>query len=304
MRAFVARLSLTLAKLYRVFGGDAKNIERLAADSKGPLGLNLLYAPVEPLVDLIFVHGLGGGSRKTWSKTTSMKDFWPQEWLPKDLAFKNVRIYSFGYDSDWAKGKVNFLNIHHFSKSLLGQLTTLPCLRDAGTPIVLIGHSMGGLVIRKTYNLARQSAACKSLANRVQSIYFLATPHRGSDSAKLLSDILQFASIPREYVAELKRDSGTIQAISDDFRNYEQDLDLWSFYETLPLSMGKIFSRIIVPPDSAVIGFHDENQMPMNANHRSICKFDSIADPNYQILRNSLETTVSKILNTGNYSCS
>ncbi|KAL2065695.1 hypothetical protein VTL71DRAFT_3365 [Oculimacula yallundae] len=278
-----------------LFGRGAKYTERLAANPKGPLGLNLLYAPAEPLIDFIFVHGLGGGSRKTWSKSASVKDFWPQEWLPQDRAFINVRIHSFGYDSDWTKGKVNFLNIRHFGKSLLGQMSTLPCLRDADTPIVLIGHSMGGLVIKKAYNLARQSANYESLANRVHSIYFLATPHSGSDSAKLLSDILQFASIPREYVAELKRDSGTIQTISDDFRNYERDLDLWSFYETLPLSMGRIFSRIIVPPDSAVMGFRDEKQMLMNADHRSICKFDSIADPNYQILRNSLETTVIKI---------
>ena len=60
-----------------LFGGGAKNTERLVADPKGPLGLNLLYAPAEPLADFIFVHGLGGGSRKTWSKTTSVKDFWP-----------------------------------------------------------------------------------------------------------------------------------------------------------------------------------------------------------------------------------
>ncbi|TVY91981.1 Vegetative incompatibility protein HET-E-1 [Lachnellula willkommii] len=39
--------------------------------------------------------------------------------------------------------------------------------------------------------------------------------------------------------------------------------------------------------------------MPINANHRLICKFDSIADPNYQILRNSLETTMIKISKTG-----
>ncbi|KAG9240510.1 NACHT and WD domain protein [Calycina marina] len=278
-----------------LFGGGAENTKRLAADPKGPLGLNLLYAPAEPLLDFILVHGLGGGSRKTWSKTSLVKDFWPQEWLPKDLAFKNVRIHSFGYDSDWVKGRINFLNIRHFGKSLLGQMSTLPCLRDADTPIVLIGHSMGGLVIKKAYNLARQSAHYESLANRVHSIYFLATPHSGSDSAKLLSDILQLASIPREYVAELKRDSSAIQTISDDFRNYERDLDLWSFYETLPLSMGKIYSRIIVPPDSAVMGFRDEKQMLMNADHRSICKFDSLADPNYQILRNCLETTVIKI---------
>lgn len=33
-----------------------------ATDLKGPLGLTLLYSPPEPLVDFIFVHGLGGGS--------------------------------------------------------------------------------------------------------------------------------------------------------------------------------------------------------------------------------------------------
>ncbi|TVY33066.1 Vegetative incompatibility protein HET-E-1 [Lachnellula subtilissima] len=282
---------LPIPKVVSLFSGGSKNTERLAVDSKGPLGLNLLYAPAEALVDFIFVHGLGGGSRKTWSKTTSEEDFWPQEWLPEDLAFTNVRIHSFGYDSDWARGKVNILNIHHFGKSLLGQISTLPCLRDADTPIVLIGHSMGGLIIKKAYNLARQSAACQSLANRVHSMYFLATPHRGSDSAKLLSDILQFASISREYVAELKQDSVMT------FATMSETSISGPFTRLFPSAWG-IFSRIIVPPDSAVMGFRDENQMPMNANHRSICKFDSTADPNYQILRNSLETTVIKISNT------
>ncbi|PYH31863.1 uncharacterized protein BO87DRAFT_115249 [Aspergillus neoniger CBS 115656] len=36
-------------------------------DFKGPLGLQLLRTVSEPLVDFIFIHGLGGGSRKTWS---------------------------------------------------------------------------------------------------------------------------------------------------------------------------------------------------------------------------------------------
>ena len=54
------------------------------ADSSclGPLGLNLLYAPSEPLIDFIFVHGLRGGSRKTWSKTKDVNHYWPQQWLP------------------------------------------------------------------------------------------------------------------------------------------------------------------------------------------------------------------------------
>jgi len=263
-------------------------------DPRGSLGLNLLYSPSEPHVDFIFVHGLGGGSRKTWSKTSSIAHYWPQEWLPKDAAFKSVRVHSFGYDSDWVKGKENCLNIHHIGKSLLGELSTSPSLSNANTSIVLIGHSMGGLVIKKAHMLARQISGYEILSERLHTIFFLATPHRGSDSAKLLNNILQMTYSSRAYVADLERGSGAIQSINDEFRNYSADVVLWSFYETQVLKMG-LLSSLIVDPDSATLGYPDEKQMPMNADHRSICKFDTTRDPNYVIVRNALASTVDSI---------
>ncbi|KAL9611229.1 MAG: hypothetical protein Q9167_004112 [Letrouitia subvulpina] len=260
----------------------------------GFLGLKLLYSPSEPLIDFIFVHGLGGGSRKTWSKTKSISHYWPQEWLPKDPAFKNVRIQTFGYDSDWANGKENCLNIHHFGKSLLGEMSTSPYLSNANTPIMLIGHSMGDLVIKKAYMLARQSLACKTLTERFCALYFLATPHRGSDSAKLLNNVLQISYSSRAYVADLERGSGTIQSINDEFRNYSADIELWSFYETQKLKMG-VLSKLIVDPDSATLGYRDEKQIPINADHRSICKFETPGDANYMVLRNAFASTVQNI---------
>ena len=95
-------------------------------DLIGPYGLNLLYAPPLPLVDFIFVHGLRGGSRKTWSKTSDPLSYWPKEWLPRDPAFKNVRIFSFGYNSDWGDKKDSILNIHDFGKSLLSEIMNSP----------------------------------------------------------------------------------------------------------------------------------------------------------------------------------
>jgi len=267
-------------------------------DPRGHLGLNLLHSPSEPLIDFIFVHGLGGGSRKTWSKTSSIIYYWPQEWLPKDPAFKDVRVHSFGYDSDWAKGKDNCLNIHHFGKSLLGEMSTSPYLIDTNTPIVLIGHSMGGLVIKKAVMLATQGAAYETLTERFHTIFFLATPHRGSDSAKLLNNVLQIAYSSRAYVADLKRGSGAIQSINDEFRNYSADIDLWSFYETQKLKLG-VLSTLIVDPDSATLGYREEKQIPMNADHRSICKFETPADPNYVSLRNALASTVQNISKIG-----
>lgn len=95
----------------------------------GPLGLNLLYTPPAPLLDFIFVHGLRGGSKKTWSKTSHPYHYWPKEWLPRDPEFKHVRIHSFGYNSDWNDRKDSIINIHDIGKSLLGEMINSPEIR-------------------------------------------------------------------------------------------------------------------------------------------------------------------------------
>lgn len=96
-------------------------------NTKGPLGLTTLFAPGgKPIADLVFVHGLGGGSRSTWTKSQDSSLFWPQEWLPQDEGFKDVRIHSFGYNSNWEKEST--LNIHDFAKSLLGSIKDCPSI--------------------------------------------------------------------------------------------------------------------------------------------------------------------------------
>ncbi|KAK4455146.1 hypothetical protein QBC34DRAFT_391684 [Podospora aff. communis PSN243] len=279
--------------LTKTFSRQATNpADDSADDPKGPLGLNLLHSPSEPQIDLVFVHGLGGGSRKTWSKTQQRSHYWPQEWLSKDPAFKNVRIHSYGYDSDYLKGRNDCLNVHHFGKSFLGALSTSPCLAaNSRTFIVALGHSMGGLVIKKAYILASQDETHKTLAGRFAAVYFLATPHRGADSASTLKNILR-VSYDRAYVADLERNSTTVQVINDEFRHFSADLELWSFYETQTM---KYFSSPIVDPESAILGYREERQIPMNADHRSICKFDSPSDVNYETVRNALASTVASI---------
>lgn len=98
-------------------------------DIKGPLGLNLLSTVTEPLIDFIFVHGLGGGSRKSWSKSPHPHHYWPKEWLSRDPEFSRVRIHSFGYRADWVERKESVLNIHGFARSLLGEIQCSPEIR-------------------------------------------------------------------------------------------------------------------------------------------------------------------------------
>jgi hypothetical protein len=109
-----------------------RNATGASEDFVGPPGLNLLYTPPTPLFEIIFVHGLGGGSKKTWSYSSNQYHYWPKEWLSRDPEFKNARIFSFGYNSDWGDRKDSILNIHDFGKSLLSTIANSPAILDGG----------------------------------------------------------------------------------------------------------------------------------------------------------------------------
>ncbi|KAI9705292.1 MAG: hypothetical protein M1820_005291 [Bogoriella megaspora] len=265
-----------------------------ADDSKGPLGLTTLYdPPVSAIADVIFVHGLGGGSRSTWTSLNDLSSYWPQAWLPNDISFRDVRIHSFGYDSNWAKEST--LTLHDFAKSLLGSLQDCPLMpRTSKTPVILIGHSMGGLVIKRAYILARQKGEFQTLAERVTTMFFLATPHRGANLAELLSKVLNLTSGPRPYVADLHRNSFATQSINDEFPQYCQDLQLYSFYETIPMNYG-LGKGLVVDKDLATLGYANERTAYLNANHREVCKFSTQAEPNYQTIRNALASAIDSL---------
>ncbi|KAH2518227.1 hypothetical protein KXW70_002866 [Aspergillus fumigatus] len=154
---------------------------------------------------------------------------------------------------------------------------------------------MGGLVIKKAFLLAKQDATDRYLVKRICAMYFLATPHSGSDSAKLLSNILNITYSSRAYVSDLKRGSDAIKSINHEFSKHSKDIDLWSFYETQKLNIG-VFRVLIVDPDSATLGYRKEKCIPLNADHRSICKFEAPNDPNYILIRNALAVTINRAM--------
>ena len=94
----------------------------------GPHGLVCVHSPPNPLVDLIFVDGLNGGSYKTWRKEARDGYFWPGDWLPTDPDFQHVRIHVFGYPADWSDFKARNLNVADFGNSLRGSMIGSPHL--------------------------------------------------------------------------------------------------------------------------------------------------------------------------------
>ncbi|KAK8121699.1 NACHT and WD domain protein [Apiospora sp. TS-2023a] len=294
----VARSS-SVSLAFSRFSLSRNRVSDAPEDTWGPHGLRLLYSAPEPLVDIIFVHGLRGGSVKTWCKDEDLRLFWPKAWIPREPDLQDVRIQSFGYNADWANSKETSLDIHDFGRSLFGEMTTSPYLRrHKDTPIIMVGHSMGGLVIKKAFLLAQQDHRFKDLADRIRCMFFLATPHRGCDSAKTLNTVLRASTVlsGREYIHELTRNSTSLQVISDEFRSFADNLQIWSFYETQKTKIGATSSVFVVDRDSAVLGYRNETAQPVNADHRNICKFDGPFDPNYLVVKNSLSKAVEDLL--------
>ena len=79
---------------------------------------------------MIFVHGLRGGSIKTWQKRDDPRYFWPKHWLPLEPEFRHVSIHSFGYDSDWGSSQESFLDVHDFGRALYEEIRSSPMLRQ------------------------------------------------------------------------------------------------------------------------------------------------------------------------------
>ena len=126
-RSFLSRSSFTLSKRS---SSDGEEQELQRAPSKGPMGLTTLFVPptdqTAPVADIIFVHGLNGGSHHTWSKGNNPECFWPCEWLPQDNDFKDVRIHTFGYPSGVIRETI--IDITEIARSLLAAIKDSPVM--------------------------------------------------------------------------------------------------------------------------------------------------------------------------------
>lgn len=73
-----------------------------------------------------------------------------------------------------------------------------------------------------------------AMISQVFGIIFLSTPHKGSNFARVLNNILSVSMVSssKTYVAELTSESPTLKHINEQFRLVVKDLQIVSFYET------------------------------------------------------------------------
>lgn len=144
------------------------------------------------------------------------------DWLPQE--FPNIRIIGLNYETSISEWSLNVLcacektksSLHTRSEELLEALAASNV--GQSSPVIWIGHSMGGLVAKSilVQALASDDPAKRTISENTRAIMFLGTPHRGSPVAKLKQHVQMIFS-PSIEVKELREDSQPLERLHERF---------------------------------------------------------------------------------------
>jgi hypothetical protein len=212
--------------------------------------------------DVVFLHGLGGDLRNTW--TNKAGGFWPQ-WLADDNPQLNV--WSVGYEAAASGWKGTAMPLFDRAHHVLAEL-------QAGglghRPICFVTHSLGGLLIKQMLRNADSLASeFRPFSEATRGIVFLGTPHTGSDIASLvryLNRLLRLTNATKELVAlapallELNtwyREN--VRRLGIETQAYFENKRTWGLF-------------IVVDRGSADPSLEGVTPIGLDANHLRICK--------------------------------
>ncbi|GAP88045.1 hypothetical protein SAMD00023353_3200950 [Rosellinia necatrix] len=263
------------------------------------IGQNFLKTLVDPSnanIDIVAVHGLNPLNKQSHAEDTwtSEGHLWLSEFLPKRVP--QARICLFGYNSNVAFGS-SAAGVREQGENILNHLEQIRA-DNPYRPLMFICHSLGGLIIKRALVHAKADATYNKIWRSTFGLVFFATPQQGGNHTGF-GDVL--ASIARcvsrspanTFMAALKGNSTFLSTITDDFRQMLEDFQILSFYETRPLgSLG-----IVVDRKSALLGLPGtrERQIPIDADHRGICKFASSEDPRYRLVEDNIAQMVMNV---------
>lgn len=130
--------------------------------------------------------------------------------------------------------------------------------QEISQPLVLIAHSLEGIVVKqvrqsqRTHSMtqglivlqallqARLEPRYHSIRDAILGLFFLGTPHRGSDTVsyrKVLANVAQFMAYRPLFhlFSVFQANSDVLVRLTEDFRFQLSDYQICSFYEQRPI---------------------------------------------------------------------
>ncbi|KAL3690097.1 hypothetical protein R1sor_016406 [Riccia sorocarpa] len=143
-------------------------------------------------MEIVLVHGLNLEDThsdnlhlSTWiSRDVGGPHVWPKTWLAQD--FPDARVLTVTYDSRiYRTAEWGNIDLHNTAENLMNCLF-LEVGEESCRPLILVGYSFGGILIKQLCLHASQKKGSRhyglkfeSFMKRIRAIYFMGTPHRG-----------------------------------------------------------------------------------------------------------------------------
>ncbi|OHE91579.1 hypothetical protein CORC01_13127 [Colletotrichum orchidophilum] len=257
-----------------------------------PDGITIVHDPANAKFEIIAVHGLGAHPIYTWEGKPSTGSHTKLHLL-KDLLgtdFPTARILSFAYNSDWLVDAPE-KTAQQIGKKLLDSLVKHRS-DSQRLPIIFIGHSFGGIVIKEALCA---SDGPSTLLEDTCGIVFLGTPHQGSSLSTvgaLLSQLTGFLGSNTSLILALRSRGSHLSELEDRFRvainNAALQGRIISFYETRPTFMLGWFSVGLVVDRFSATGYAAKPAY-MDTDHSGLNKFNSFEHSGYQALKGVID---------------
>ncbi|GAB0098153.1 GPI inositol-deacylase [Sergentomyia squamirostris] len=207
---------------------------------------------------------------------------WAMDWLQE--SFPDIRVIGLNYDSTLSEwySKCHGCGCHitrgtveSRAREFLEQLVEAK-VGDEGRPVVWVGHSMGGLIVKSIINqaLTHEDPRVQNIGSNTRGIMFLGTPHRGTPVAKLKQHMQMLLS-PTLEVREMEENAKSLLQLHSDFVRkvsvLSPGVEIVSIAEGLPTNVTKFkLSYHVVTESSAKIELGDFYRL--NEDHLGICK--------------------------------
>lgn len=236
----------------------------------------------------IFIHGLGGDAYLTWQSSSNIKTCW-LFWLDEDI--HDLAVWTVAYDAAVSRWRGAAMHLADRAVNVLERILLEPQLQSG--EIDLVGHSLGGLVIkqllRAAESLAYQRANVAGFLTRVRRVAFLATPHSGSGLASL-GDRLRIFVRPSAATACLVRNDPFLRELTYWYREWsvKHSIHHLILMENQPIRI----AGFIVKPDSSDPGLLTR-PISIDADHFSICKPQNRDSEIYLLVHNFIERNLT-----------
>jgi hypothetical protein len=245
--------------------------------------------------DLVYVHGLGGGSCSTWMAGKDAAGFWPL-WLAADVP--GLGVWTLGYQADISAWTNESMPLADRGTAILETLTNEGI---GDRPVIFITHSMGGILVKQILRHATSFGVerWESIARRTCGIAFIATPHAGADLAGF-AELARLVLRTNEHVGELSAHHSRLRELHAWFLNFQGDQKVVcrTFCETRALRPEILGLKIpggllVVDQTSAEPHVPGEVAIPLDEDHVSIAKPANQKAPLYKSVRRFIKEALA-----------